>query len=989
MSDGPASPPAQALPSVPDHEMLRPIGRGSYGDVWLARSVGGQLRAVKVVRRHRFSSERPYEREFNGIRAFEPISRAHPGVIHILHLGRDEAAGCFYYVMELADGVPDAAEYAPRTLASDLRARGRIPVTEALAFGVQLADALGHLHRHRLVHRDVKPSNVIFVDGQAKIADIGLVTGADEARSFVGTEGFIPPEGPGSVQADVFGLGRVLYEATTGKDRCDYPELPDDLHAWGAPEREGLLELNEILARACAPEVSERYANAAELAGDLNLLLSGRSVRRAHGIERRLRLAKRVVGVAVVVALAALGVSWLQHGRATREAALRERAEQAEGTAREKLRESLLHQAQALLGSGEPDRRTRALDSLRQAAAIRTGLDLRNAALNALTTPELRVVRRWDPRTTRAIESTPDARLERYAMRNVDGSVSILALADDAELLQLPSMGSMAAFAVFSPDGLSLAVRYNDLVLRVWDLRTRTVRVTLPGIQTLAFAPHERRLLALGEDGHVHIVDLASGRSLARVRAPDDAYALAIHPIEPLFATWGYRAHGIEFRRLADGRLERRVDVPAMGLAVGWSADGRQVFTAHLDFSIRVWDWPAMMAPRLLLHLHKAEPVNLATDPESRWLVTGGWDTYAHVVDLRDGRVLLRETSQVVHVAAQRAAFLLSNRGDWRLVEFDPGREFETIVAHERDKGPRDLAFDPSGRFIATAGPDGVRLVDRESEAVRTLSRELTLRLRFNSDGTRLHAVSPSRLRGWRVRPHEGGLDLDDLELPSREAPPFHEVRTAGLSADGEAWLAVRPTPNGDPSWIRGRFDSVGIDSPIPFAPGGTAPEVSSDSRWLAWGTWGADKAGVTVRRLDSEESPVWIAGSGAATAAFSPDTRVLAVGDSEQVRLYEVGTWRLLRAFPRRPIQPLPPQFAFSTDGRLCAATLPPDRVLLLDTVKGEELAALPATPHIVSRVAFSPDDRILAAASTDHHVLLWNLEETRKRLRELGLDW
>ena len=257
------SSPAQALPSVPDHEMLRPIGQGAYGDVWLARSVGGRLRAVKVVWRHRFSSDRPYEREFNGIRAFEPISRSHPGVIHVLHLGRDEAAGFFYYVMELADpepGLPGAAEaeYSPRTLASDLRARGRIPVPEALAFGVQLADALGHLHRHRLVHRDVKPSNVIFVDGQAKIADIGLVTGADEARSFVGTEGFIPPEGPGSVQADVFGLGRVLYESTTGKDRCDYPELPDDLHAWGAPEREGLLELNEILARACAPDTSER-----------------------------------------------------------------------------------------------------------------------------------------------------------------------------------------------------------------------------------------------------------------------------------------------------------------------------------------------------------------------------------------------------------------------------------------------------------------------------------------------------------------------------------------------------------------------------------------------------------------------------------------------------------------------------------------------------------------------------------------------------------
>jgi serine/threonine protein kinase/WD40 repeat protein len=984
--------------------MLRPIGQGAYGDVWLARSVGGRLRAVKVVWRHRFSSDRPYEREFNGIRAFEPISRSHPGVIHVLHLGRDEAAGFFYYVMELADAVPGgapgagaaAAEYVPRTLASELRARGRIPVSEALAFGVQLADALGHVHRHRLVHRDVKPSNVIFVDGQAKLADIGLVTGADEARSFVGTEGFIPPEGPGSVQADVFGLGRVLYEAATGKDRCDYPELPDDLHAWGAPEREGLLELNEILARACAPEVSDRYANAAELAGDLNLLLAGRSVRRAHGIERRLRVATRVVGVAVVVALAALGVSWLQHGRAKRETALRERAEQAEATAREQLRDSLLHQAEALLGSSEPDRRTHALESLRQAAAISAGLDLRNAALAALSTPELRVVRRWDPRTAEALESVPDARLERYAMRNTDGSMSILAIGDDKELLRLPAVGDRTVhYAVFAPDGLSLAVRYDDLALRVWDLGTRTVRATLPGIHTLAFALHERTLVALDDDGYVHIVDAATGRTVASVRVPDEGYALAVHPTERLFATWGYKQPAIEFRRLADGRLARRVDVPPMGLAVGFSADGKQIFTGHLDYSIRVWDWPAMTEPRLLLHLHKAEPVMLGTDPESKWLVTGAWDTYAHVVDLRDGRVLLRETSQFVHVAAQRAAFLLSNRGDWRLVEFDPGHEFETIVAHERDKAPRDLSFDPSGRFLATGGPDGVRLVDLESRAVRTLSEEPTLRVRFNRDGTRLHAVSPNMLQGWSVRPHDGGLELDALELPSRAAPPFADIQTAGFSPDGEQWLAVRRASNGDPSWIRGRFDSVGIEAPIPYAPGGSAPELSADGRWLAWGTWGAEKSGVTVRRLESEsesdsaEPPVWIAGSGAATTAFSPDNRVLAVGDSEQVRLYEVGTWSLLRAFPRRPIQPLPPQFAFSSDARLCAATLPPDRVLLLDTEKLEELATLPASPHIVSRAAFSPNDRILASASTDHHVLLWDLEQTRARLKELGLDW
>src|SRR4030095_11428896 len=84
---------------------LRRVGSGSYGEVWLARGITGALRAVKVVWRSHFSSDRPYEREFRGIVQFEPISRSHPGVVNVLHVGRDDAAGCFFYVMELADSV--------------------------------------------------------------------------------------------------------------------------------------------------------------------------------------------------------------------------------------------------------------------------------------------------------------------------------------------------------------------------------------------------------------------------------------------------------------------------------------------------------------------------------------------------------------------------------------------------------------------------------------------------------------------------------------------------------------------------------------------------------------------------------------------------------------------------------------------------------------------------------------------------------------------
>src|SRR6266436_2461151 len=103
-SPGPRS--AEVPPRIPDHELLQCIGEGSYGQVWLARNVMGEPRAVKVVDRRKFrDDETAYEREFKGIRLYEPISRSHESLVQILHVGRDDEAGCFYYVMELADAV--------------------------------------------------------------------------------------------------------------------------------------------------------------------------------------------------------------------------------------------------------------------------------------------------------------------------------------------------------------------------------------------------------------------------------------------------------------------------------------------------------------------------------------------------------------------------------------------------------------------------------------------------------------------------------------------------------------------------------------------------------------------------------------------------------------------------------------------------------------------------------------------------------------------
>src|ERR1051326_6660048 len=107
-------------PQIPDHELLRRVGEGAYGEVWLARNVMGTYRAVKIVFRRSFSDDRPYEREFNGIKRVEPISRSHDSQVDILHVGRNDADGYFYYVMELADDA--SAECGVRNAELDSKA---------------------------------------------------------------------------------------------------------------------------------------------------------------------------------------------------------------------------------------------------------------------------------------------------------------------------------------------------------------------------------------------------------------------------------------------------------------------------------------------------------------------------------------------------------------------------------------------------------------------------------------------------------------------------------------------------------------------------------------------------------------------------------------------------------------------------------------------------------------------------------------------------
>jgi serine/threonine protein kinase len=273
----PSPPPPEAPSVIAGHQLFRSIGHGAYGEVWLGRDEIGAYHAVKIIYKRTFADRNPFEREYRGILQYTPISRTHHGLVPILHVGRKNEAGFFYYVMELADCAHsgrniDPATYCPRTLAYEIDTRGKLSARECLHLGLELSESLRYLHSKQLIHRDIKPANIIFVNGMAKLADVGLVTHVAEARrdpKHLGTEGFTPPEGPGTPWADVYSLGKVLCEASMGRAGVEAHETSGQIIPLDEREQDELHQLNEVFLKACHDDLASRYQSVDEIQHDL------------------------------------------------------------------------------------------------------------------------------------------------------------------------------------------------------------------------------------------------------------------------------------------------------------------------------------------------------------------------------------------------------------------------------------------------------------------------------------------------------------------------------------------------------------------------------------------------------------------------------------------------------------------------------------------------------------------------------------------------
>ncbi|PYQ18159.1 MAG: cag pathogenicity island protein Cag6, partial [Acidobacteria bacterium] len=272
------------------YEIRRELGRGMMGVVYEALDPAlGRRLALKTIR---LAFEVPpadrasFEQRFLG-EARAAAALQHPGIVVVHDVGRDDASGTLFIALEFLEG---------RTLAEETAAGKPVEWTRALRLGAQVARALHHAHAEGIVHRDVKPANImVLASGHAKIMDFGIAkvpaSQLTMAGEFFGTPSYMSPEQAGGLpvdpRSDLFSLGCILHQLLTAQRAFHGPTLPTILmrviHEDPPPPSRlvpGLpAGVDAVVGRALAKDRDRRYPDGKTMAEDIEDVLAGRTPR--------------------------------------------------------------------------------------------------------------------------------------------------------------------------------------------------------------------------------------------------------------------------------------------------------------------------------------------------------------------------------------------------------------------------------------------------------------------------------------------------------------------------------------------------------------------------------------------------------------------------------------------------------------------------------------------------------------------------------------
>lgn len=1014
------------------YEILEEIARGGMGVVYRARHLGlNRTVALKMILPAQLQSSAALER-FRG-EAEAVAALDHPGILPIYEVG--ELDGIPFFSMKLAQG-GSLAEHLPEWHEHPRKAAALIAL---------IARAVQHAHERGILHRDLKPGNILLgAEGEAFVTDFGIAKWMERDSALtldhasLGTPFYTAPEQARgrstelTIAADVYSLGAILYELLAGRppfvgqSTIETLQLASETPAQPVRSIRPAVprDLDIICLKCLAKEPAARYASAAALAGDLERWLDGRPIL-AHAVtkpERLWRWAKRNPALASLSALTlALLVAFAVGSTiaATRIGRSRDRAIVAEKEAVEKLYNSYLVQARVSRQAGQ---RLESFAAIEKASRIHRSAALRDETIAALALVDFKRGESWHVPPSLNANVHFDQNLERYIVEDEVGQVTVRSVADQHELIRLPSppvaLGAMYAFSV---DGRFAAATFIDDVAWVWDLSSGRVVLRLPGQTSwefgdVAFSP-DGKLLAFAMPGcgiaFYRLDELpATGEIDASrpYRRWDDAplcHRLAFDPSGTRLAMAdlgdgpGHEHEGIfQVRALdADGKTFE-VRKPVGYSCVDWSGDGKLVATAGWDHNIYLHD-PDTGAVRQILRGHFGAVVEIRFSHHGRWLASSSFDGTVRLWEVATGALLTTTAgSGPINFSGDDHRLGMSfPDGNLGWVEIASSDVLRTLQPPRELDRPWSLAASPDGRLLASCGYGGIQLWDaRTGEPLELPQNDLQkgistrnprngrMAVRFAPDNSAL--IVSSRTEGfyrWSLRRGEA----DRLEIGAREhlfaSMPVGYLLT-DISADGRR-LAITHVQNGYACLLPLTEDQPKLD--LRGQPNTFQLCLSSDGHWAAGGArlkggvrvWDA-RTGNTVIDLEPDEDAI---------VAFSPDNQWLLTGTALGYRFWKTGTWEKGAVIkPETGARLSNFAAAFSPKNDLVAVQQSADRIALYDARGSTFLGTLEAPrPLVLSELNFTGDGARLAALGANQVIQLWDLPALHRELEARGLDW
>lgn len=908
------------------HELIRELGRGGTGIVYLARQIElDRLVALKVLAAGALSGPVAEERFLREAR--EAAGLQHPHIAAIHEIGRHQ--GQLFYSMEFIEG-EDLALHA---------AQAKPALRASAAFVAKAARAVQHAHDHGVLHRDLKPSNLIVdATGEPHLIDFGLATalngsdGLTRTGEVMGSPGYIAPEqlrGESFPATDVYGLGGVLYFLLTGRAPFVAARLPELLAAVAAgdpipPRRlDPSLprDLETIALHALAPDPDKRYATADALADDLDRWLNGRpiSARPISLPERTWRWACRNKKLSVVTgALAATAVL---------------------GT----------------IGILTQWRRAEAAAESRQINLYSADLAL---ASGALLTGDLGTARRILARCPASLHDAAWGLLWVQA-------------AGDAEAVVGQSNWTITDLAV-SPDGKMAAASAQADVVRLWDLAHSTLIAELPGTTTswwTTFSPDGRELFTA--DRTVKQWDVATLKIIREfpgqsgVLSPDGKI---------LYTCRGHRfiyegeSGVVTAWRVADGEKIFEITTPSRIIAL--SHDGKKLVISDAESSIALHDaqdghalasaWPSQ--DRLW---------HLAFSPDDRQLAASGWSPYVRLWDLTSPTTPPRKLSHPLNTweiafspDGRELAVACSDR-TIHVWNTETWTEHRTLHGHEHEAW--SLAWLPDGRLLSAGRDPRVLRWPMKTEIPEH-------RLRHDPHSYRIVWLPGGRLATVREFSAAAG---------AAEIGSLNGTR-ASIQFAGETPVAFDPQSHRLWLWANSRelhgrstndLNNVTI-LPWPLAGGKNLVGVPhlEPKAGLVWAQLSDNS--LDVRRLSDGKIiariPDVFPDLPIISAALSPDGRwFIWSGTSTELFILDVVTGqRSLLQGHRYEVASM----AFAPDGKSFVSGGVDGLLLSWETVPPHRMHELGRMLTSVGQLAFSPDGRVLAAHEGGVGIHLWH---------------